>query len=668
MPYPYTDIIRRSYRGDIAHRHMIAISGHHRIQASPGYRAAAEYVVSQATAAGLQVAIHRYPADTETRFWTSPGFLEWACESASLVLLDAAGQPEQVLCDFAGLPTSLIQRSMPVSGEFEVVAPAGKGGVDPADYAGLDVRGKVVLTNRPVAQVVAVALRQLGAAGILFDGMEAGGRTELDVPDARQYTSFWWPGRVEPDAWGFVISPRQGRSLRGRLAKGQTVRVRAAVDSRFYAGTFEVVDAFLAGSDPAAGEVLLVSHLCHPQPGAHDNASGAAALIETAATLARLVEAGALPRPRRGIRCLWPPEMTGTFAYLAAHEAEMRGARWVAGLNLDMVGADQELTGSSWELVGLPQAAASFSDHLLSWLREPLLDGVRHRETDFSGGSDHYILSDPSVGIPTPMLIQWPDKFYHTSADTPDKVSPDSLARSGTLAAAYACWLANAGPAEVRWLAHLMVSRYATRTATGAAEAVASGVGVQARARFERLHAFRAQRMAAALRELVRLDAGYAAHLPAARGEVAEIAARELAWVREQMGTTTMLRWRRGSSHLRMRTPRLRVKRSCFIPGARAPARSTWAWRCRPTIPSCCRASGRWASAAGMRSTMPRRFCSTGPTAAGASRRSPASSRWRRASSRATSRLPISVSWPTQGCWRWTARGRHTPGPPHEPG
>jgi len=534
MPYPYTDIIRRSYRGEAAHRHMTAISGHHRIQASPGYRAAAEYVASQLAAAGLQVEIHRYPADTETRFWTSPGFLEWDCKSASLLLLDAAGQPEQTLCDFAGLPTSLIQRSVPVTGEFEVAAPAGKGGVDPADYAGLDVAGKVVLTNRPVAQVAAVALRQLGAAGILFDGMEAGGRTELDVPDARQYTSFWWAGSVEPDAWGFVVSPRQGRSLRARLAKGETVRVRAAVDSRFYTGTFEVVDAFLPGADPAAGEVLLVSHLCHPQPGAHDNASGAAALIETAATLARLVDAGTLPLPRRGIRCLWPPEMTGTFAYLAAHEAEMRAGRWVAGLNLDMVGADQNATGSSWELVGLPQAGASFSDHLLSWLREPMLDGVRHRETSFSAGSDHYILSDPSVGIPTPMLIQWPDKYYHTSADTPDKVSPDSLARSGTLAAAYACWLANAGPAEVAWLAHLMVSRHAAAAATEAAEAVASGKGDLAR--FERRHAFRAERMAAALGELVRLDAGFAARLPDVRREVADIAARELAWAREQAG------------------------------------------------------------------------------------------------------------------------------------
>ena len=36
------------------------------------------------------------------------------------------------------------------------------------------------------------------------------------------------------------------------------------------------------------------------------------------------------------------------------------------------------------------------------------------------------------------MLIHWPDKFYHTSADTPDQVSADSLGRSGALAATYA--------------------------------------------------------------------------------------------------------------------------------------------------------------------------------------------------------------------------------------
>ena len=525
MPTIYADLIRRTYRGEAAHRHVTAISQHHRIQASPGYRAAAEYVAAQLEAAGLAVTIHRYPADGRARFWTSPSFLEWQCEAAALHLLDLEGAtssvPADLLCDYAALPTSLIQRSISVEGDFEVIALRGKGGIAPEDYAGLDVRGRVVLTGAPVARVAELAIRQRGAAGILFDGMVAGGRTELDLPDARQYTSFWWAGETVPDAWGFVLSPRQGRSLRARLADGKPVRVRAKISSRFYAGTFEVVDALIPGAavaiSPATpqqppAEILLVSHLCHPLPGAHDNGSGAAALIETAVTLARLIADGRLPRPRRGIRFLWPPEMTGTFAWLAEHEEAVRAGRWLAGLNLDMVGADQCQTGSIWELVSLPAAGAGFADHLLSWLREPFLEGVRHREAPFTDGSDHYILADPSVGIPTPMLNQWPDKFYHTSADTPDRVSPDSLGRSGALAAIYAYWLATAGPADAAWLGHLMASRGAAqvgREAAATAESLRAAGDAAARSGiwsgYRRASAFRAERMDAALESLNRL-------------------------------------------------------------------------------------------------------------------------------------------------------------------
>jgi aminopeptidase YwaD len=87
----------------------------------------------------------------------------------------------------------------------------------------------------------------------------------------------------------------------------------------------------------------------------------------------------------------------------------------------------------------------------------------RHAVTPFSGGSDHYILSDPSVGVPTPMLIQWPDKFYHTSEDTLDKVDPAMLARIGVLATTYAYFLAVAGPQETTWLGHEMVTRHKAR-------------------------------------------------------------------------------------------------------------------------------------------------------------------------------------------------------------
>jgi Peptidase family M28 len=546
LTYPLSELLRQSYRADLAHEHVVAVSQFHRIQASPGFRAAASYVADQLAAAGLEVAVLRYPADGSHNYWGQPGFLEWMCEGAALQALDEGSRTSETLCDFEAIATSLIQRSIPVEGDFEVVAPHGRGGVDLADYSGLDVAGRLILTNRPVDQVHSLAVWQLGAAGILFDGMELGGRSDLDLPDARQYTSFWWAGATEPDGWGFVLSPRQGRHLRRRLAGGEAVRLRAAIHSRFYPGSFEVVEARIPGRNEGGEEILLVGHLCHPRPGAHDNGSGAAALIETAAMLARLIAGGSLPQPRRGIRFLWPPEMSGTCAWCAEHETEIRAGRWIAGLNLDMVGADQCQTGSTWQFIHVPLASASFADHVLAWLSEPFLEGQRHMEVPFSAGSDHYILSDPTVGIPTPMLGQWPDKFYHTSADTPDRVSPDSLGRSGALAAAYAYWLATAGHAEARWLGHWMTARFAAQAARESLEAcerlnaIPPGNDVR-RARHlaehRRRSAFRVERMSAALETLVRLDPEIRPRLAGLCADVGEAAARELHWLEDQFGS-----------------------------------------------------------------------------------------------------------------------------------
>jgi aminopeptidase YwaD len=545
-----TETVRRSYRAAVAQRNVAALSQYHRIQASPGFRGAAGYVAEQLRAAGVpQVQILSYPADGSARFWSTPSFLEWECRAATLDLLDEAGQPFETLCDFAAIPISVIQRSVAVEGEFEAVLLPGSG-LDASDYAGLDVAAKVVLTDTNPGQLLERAVREHGAAGLLFDGMRAGGRTALDLPDARQYTSFWWPGSQDPDAWGFVLSPRQGQALRERLERSagdrsKSVSVRARIDSRFYPGTLEVVEAFLPGSEPLSPgeEVLLVSHLCHPQPGAHDNGSGAAALIETMATLARLIASGDLPRPRRGIRAIWPPEMTGTFAWLADHEAGVRAGRWLAGLNLDMVGADQNLTGSAWELVDLPLAAPAFADHLLAWLREPFLDGQRHAETPFSAGSDHYILSDPTVCIPTPMLIQWPDKFYHTSADTPEKVSPESLGRSGALAAIYAYWLAAAGADEARWLGHWVAARYKTRAATLATQAAAS-VAAAATAGDRSAALAHYERQNACLGEIACVALGTLSKLEARPDEIESLRSQVLA------ATQAEANWVRSSAHV----------------------------------------------------------------------------------------------------------------------
>ncbi|HDN80670.1 MAG TPA: hypothetical protein ENG33_09440 [Chloroflexi bacterium] len=97
----------------------------------------------------------------------------------------------------------------------------------------------------------------------------------------------------------------------------------------------------------------------------------------------------------------------------------------------------------------------------------------RYSPSPFSGGSDHYILSDPTVGIPTPMVIQWPDRFYHTDQDTPDKSDPKMLWRVGTLASSYAYFLANASPEDVACLGYTILARLEKRLSDIACKAIA---------------------------------------------------------------------------------------------------------------------------------------------------------------------------------------------------
>ncbi|MEJ2750778.1 MAG: DUF4910 domain-containing protein [Anaerolineae bacterium] len=335
--------------------------------------------------------------------------------------------------------------------------------------------GKLVLTNGSVNRVHQLAVEKFGAIGILFDGMALAPpvRLPMDLADARQYTSFWWTGN-ETECFGFVLTPRQGQWLRGLLKKGR-VKVRADIQAELYDGEIEVVTAVIPGTTHPNEQTILVSHLCHPQPSANDNGSGVAANLEAARTLKQLIDSGQLPPPQRSIRFLWMPEMTGSFAYLSRHEADIPGM--IAGLNLDMVGADQEQTGAVMVLERPPDAAASFVVDLAERLREELFDDVetygglegyahfRYATTGFTGGSDHYIFSDPTVGVPMPMFIQWPDKFYHTSQDTLEKVSPATLNRSGTLAAAFAYFIATAGEKETAWLAYEMLARFQGKVA-----------------------------------------------------------------------------------------------------------------------------------------------------------------------------------------------------------
>jgi hypothetical protein len=449
--------VKRETSGERALDSMRELSRFHRVQASPGYDRAAEWLTGQLETAGLAVEVDRVPGDGRTRFLGQLMPEGWEASGATATLVD--GMRRERLCDYDAEKLSLVLRSAAARGRFPLVTLPGRG--EDADFRGIDVRGAVVLVSGPIQRMHQLAVIERGAVGLLTDGRRLlpPVRERFDETDALAYTSFWWAPE-EPRGWGFVVSPRVGERLRERLAEGRRLELEIEIDSRFFSTEIPLLSTRLAGDAP--GEVLIVSHLCHPQPSANDNASGVAANLEAARVLRVLRGENAFGRQVRSVRFLWVPELTGTYAYLALQRDRARGT--VAAVNLDMVGQDQERCGSTFLLEHPPCFAASFAEELLLRIRGEAVEWIptyagpghysmtRMAEVPYSGGSDHMVLGDPAVGVPCPMLIQWPDRYYHSSHDTPDKADPRSLALAVRCAATYGAFLAAAGAAEQRWL------------------------------------------------------------------------------------------------------------------------------------------------------------------------------------------------------------------------
>jgi hypothetical protein len=266
------------------------------------------------------------------------------------------------------------------------------------------------------------------------------------------------------------------------LKSGKTVKLKAKVDAQLFPGHEEVITATIRGRSKLDEEIFLIAHLCHPKPSANDNASGSGLLLEIARTIMALVNSGKIEPPARTIRFFWVPETMGTVAYLSNHED--MSSRLVAGINLDMVGQNQELCKSTLNLDRTPDSLPSYlNDYVFSLIEQSVKEfgtkthfgaasTFRYDTTAFSGGSDHAEFTNSTTGVPCVMLLQWPDLYYHTSMDTIDKVSEDSLKRVGWIATVVVLSLANATAETAFQLANQTASRGMTRIEKVAQEAV----------------------------------------------------------------------------------------------------------------------------------------------------------------------------------------------------
>jgi hypothetical protein len=355
------------------------------------------------------------------------------------------------------------------------------------DYAGLDVKGKVVLVAQDFPRegdpaspfrdprayrhgewrTKAIAAREHGAAALVGvrDVWAHGGPDDLPP----------WRGQVSSRAGLVAVRATAAALLRGGVdvralaAPGEAdgrphsrslgVRAELRAEVRHERAATENVVAVLPGRDPAvAGRCVLVgAHHDHLgfggdaslapdrlgtiHPGADDNASGVAALLAVA----------------RAAAAAGPARRTLVFAAFGAEELGLLGSAYLVRnpppgcapeamqlmVNLDMVGRPRagkvyvDGAGTARGLEGLVKALAA---------RPPSLPLTLAFGGDGYGPSDH--TSFHARGAPVIFLFTGAHEDYHRPTDTPDKIDPEGLAAVAGLASRLAREAAEGEPLE----------------------------------------------------------------------------------------------------------------------------------------------------------------------------------------------------------------------------
>ncbi len=506
--------ISSEVRPDEAFDHMLRVYATDRRFTFPKFEETAAYLKQAMADAGLsQVEMVYPPADGVTRYghWTMP--LAWDVKQATLEIVAPAVPPEmRILADYRKIPASLGMWSGPTPPEGITAEIVELRTLTPFEVEKADLKGKMVMV-RQEAYARKLPLVKKGAVAVI--------NAFTENPVLRD--GHWWVNYWGDSGWGFTkrstplpsfsITPEQADFLSNLLARGEKVRLKARVESRYYTGAYPYATAVLRGTG-SGEEVLELGHTT--EIGANDNATGIAVMLEAISTLNRLVESGRLKRPTRGIRILAMPEVYGTMHYIATNPERIRGT--VAAICLDTPAGPYEMAGTEYTFLLNPDVARSYADALILRIAGSYFGSLPERRAWHSAanrtGTDTF-LSDPTIGVPTVWAYGGPGiNTHHNSYDTPDKVDARSLRDSSVVAAAFLYYLASAGEADLPWIAGITAERGYENTLRAAADgldrialaATAGEIGRELRDAEERV-AYSARRDEEAVLSVARLAA-----------------------------------------------------------------------------------------------------------------------------------------------------------------
>jgi aminopeptidase YwaD len=493
--------------GETAKRNLEVIATFHRQRGSRGFHSAAELVAERAREYGLSdVQILEFPADGKIFYGTQRSRPAWDAEVGELDevvrgdiddcvkgLAKAHAIGECVsfkpvrIGSYEAEPVVLAEDSESADVTAELVD-VGEGTKE-SEYAGKDVKGKIVLVSASPGAMQDLAVGKFGAAGI--------------VSYAQNQKNAWWGEDENLIRWGhletftehktfaFMVSLKTARAMRERLAHGEKITLHAVVKAGQHAGNYEVVTAVIPGADAKLKEeeIAYSCHLDHQRPGANDNASGCVTILEVARTLQKLIAEGKLARPARTIRFIWPPEIEGTLALLNGpgfiedetehvrqpgeppkalfqrkpFEGDL-AKRIKAVVHMDMVGGGP-VTKAVFHVTRGPMSLPSFVHDVAwafaDWLNDqsyryaaglrseyPMVapeggkEPLRAEYSAYTMGSDHDVYQDSSFGIPAIYMNDWPDRYIHTNFDTAANIDTTKLKRAAFIGAASGYFLA----------------------------------------------------------------------------------------------------------------------------------------------------------------------------------------------------------------------------------
>ena len=504
---PVIDQVWDGFDRDAAIGQVRFMDDYWRLAGNEGFDKSIDRIKARLVAAGFKELSERPKTPISVpSLWIEPAptpSLGWDQQIATLAIV-RDGQPEQVVLsrEKERLALAINSFSTAPGGVTVPLIDVGGGG-SPNDYANKDVKGAVVIGTAGTGQLFTQAVVNRGALGVVSTAKVP---AYLDPsPDLLQWGSIAYDETHK--AFGFRATPRAAQTLKTATTAG-AVRVRVEIATTFARKPERTLSAEIPGAVVPSERIVIAAHV--QEPGANDNASGAATNMELTRALVTGVLSKKIPAPSRTLTFLWVNEISGSRRWLSEHPDDKAGVRYM--FSMDMTGEDVTKTGGFFLIERWPDPGAVFQrpwDPHTEWgasrvdvntLKGDLINDFHLamcervaakslasakrpwdvRSNPYEGGSDHTQFG--SAGVPSVLDWHFTDRFYHTNRDTAEKTSPDEMRNVGTAVAASAWLMASADANIGSAVRDLITKAGAARVAVEAREGAIDRPGVTASA------------------------------------------------------------------------------------------------------------------------------------------------------------------------------------------